>query len=152
MANDPLEKKTYKTRLEVLKAKVKLKKQYGGARPGAGRHTKYKKEYCELLIEHMSEGYSFTTFAAVIGVNPDTLQEWKKHKEWAEACEMAKNAGLMTWENIGIQCQRGLSKGSYSHWAIMGKNIYGVNISFDSDSAPPTSDGFIFVDGDENGS
>ena len=27
-----------------------------------GRPTKYKPEYCEMLIEHMSEGLSFESF------------------------------------------------------------------------------------------
>ena len=28
-----------------------------------GRPTDYKKEYCELLIEHMAAGFSFESFA-----------------------------------------------------------------------------------------
>lgn len=138
-----------KSRLEYLKQKVAAKKKNGGARPGAGRKTKFKKEYCELLIEHMREGYSYGTFASVIDVNPDTLNAWEyKFKEWVQAKEQAKNAGLMTWETVGIASQQGKLKGSFSHWAIMGKNIYGANISFDSNSTPATSDGFVFVDGD----
>lgn len=138
-----------RSRLEHLKQKVAIKKKNGGVREGAGRKTKYKKEYCDLLIEHMREGYSYGTFASVIQVNPDTLYEWEsKHKDWVMAKEQAKNAGLMTWETVGIASQQGKLKGSFSHWAIMGKNIYGANISFDSNSTPATSDGFVFVEGD----
>ena len=41
----------------------------------------YKHEFCEQLIEHMGRGYSFDSFAAVIGVTQrktfETLQEPK---------------------------------------------------------------------------
>lgn len=43
-----------------------------------GRPSKFKPEYCDMLIEHMSEGFSFDTFAGRIKVNPDTLYEWAK--------------------------------------------------------------------------
>lgn len=57
---------------------------------GKGRPTKFKKEYCEGLIKHMSGGLSFDTYAAVIEVNPDTLYEWlKKHKNFSEAKKLA---------------------------------------------------------------
>ena len=52
----------------------------------AGRPTKYKKEYCEQLIEHMREGLSYATFAARISVNVDTLYEWeKRHVKFSDA-------------------------------------------------------------------
>lgn len=55
-------------------------------RPSSGRPTKYRKEFCELLIQHMSEGLSFDTFAGVLRVNPDTLYEWAKvHPEFSES-------------------------------------------------------------------
>jgi len=51
----------------------------------AGAPTLYKPEYCGLLAEHLKSGLSFTSFAGVIFVNPDTLYEWcKVHKEFSE--------------------------------------------------------------------
>lgn len=41
-----------------------------------GRPTKYKEEYCQMLIDHMKEGFTFESFAAVINVNRDTLYAW----------------------------------------------------------------------------
>lgn len=46
----------------------------------------YKKEYCEMLLETMKEGYSFETFAYDIGVTKQTLYNWcTMFPEFAEA-------------------------------------------------------------------
>jgi hypothetical protein len=44
-----------------------------------GRPTKYKEEYCKMLVDHMAEGMSYESFAGFIGVNRDSLYEWDKH-------------------------------------------------------------------------
>lgn len=52
----------------------------------AGRPTKYDPKYCEMLIEHRSQGFSMESFAAKIGVNRDTLLEWARvHPEFSGA-------------------------------------------------------------------
>lgn len=86
-----------------------------------GRPTKYKKKYCKELVAYFKnaelydevegevwdkkrEDYrkilkkvprrcpSFTVFAQTIGVNPDTLSEWKKnYPEFNTAYETAKH-------------------------------------------------------------
>jgi len=42
----------------------------------AKAHYKYKKKYCQDVIEHMSTGKSFMTFAGVIGVAESTINKW----------------------------------------------------------------------------
>ena len=42
------------------------------------RPTKYKPEYCKLLIEHMRKGKTFTSFASVVKVNIGTLNDWTR--------------------------------------------------------------------------
>ena len=42
-----------------------------------GRPTAYKPEYCEMLVKHMSEGYSFESFAANVDCTRSTLYEWR---------------------------------------------------------------------------
>ena len=70
--------------------------------PG-GRPTKYKQEYCEKLIQHMAEGYSFESFAGVVEVNVDTLHEWAKvHEEFSDSKKIAFAKCQMFWERIGI--------------------------------------------------
>lgn len=69
------------------------------------RPTKYKKEYCQKLIEHMAKGYSFESFSAVVNVNQDTLHEWAKPKVSVEFSEAKKEAFAkcrLFWETIGI--------------------------------------------------
>jgi hypothetical protein len=41
-----------------------------------GRPSKYKPEFCEHLIAHMKQGESFWSYASVIEVCLQTLQEW----------------------------------------------------------------------------
>ena len=51
-----------------------------------GRPTKYRKEYCEQLVEWMREGKSFWTFASTIPCSIDTICEWThQHEEFSEA-------------------------------------------------------------------
>ncbi len=68
-----------------------------------GRPTKYKKEYCEMLIDHMAKGYGYQTFAKKANVNIDTLYEWeKKHQAFADAKKQAFAQNRYFFENVGI--------------------------------------------------
>ena len=70
--------------------------------PG-GRPTKYKQEYCQMLIDHMSTGLSFESFAAVIKVNRDSLYEWEKvHPDFSDAKKIGLDNCLLFWEKLGI--------------------------------------------------
>lgn len=70
-----------------------------------GRPTKYKAEYCDLLVKHMKDGFSFESFGAhPVCVHKDTLYEWvKKHDEFADAKKRAEIECLKFWERIGIR-------------------------------------------------
>jgi transposase len=69
-----------------------------------GRPTLYRPEYCNRLIDHMSQGLSFITFAATIDVNTDTLYEWERNfHAFSEAKKAAFNKCQLFWENIGIE-------------------------------------------------
>lgn len=75
----------------------------GKEKPRTGRPTKYKPEYCKDLIDHMSEGLSYESFAAVISVDRDTLYEWEKvHKEFSDAKKAAFDVNLLFWERQGL--------------------------------------------------
>jgi hypothetical protein len=68
-----------------------------------GRPTSYKPEYNEMLIEHMSAGYSYQTFAAKIKVNLDTLYNWEKlFPEFSETKKEAFEQCRLFWEKQGI--------------------------------------------------
>ena len=92
------------------------------------RPTKYKPEYCQGIIDFMSEGKSLVAFAAQIEVNPDTVYEWEKvHDEFSEAIKVARAKCQAWWEREG---QRGLFMGkgesfSASAWIFNMKARFG---------------------------
>lgn len=102
-----------------------------------GRPTKYKPEYCDMLVEHMSEGYSYESFAAVIKVNVDSLYEWEKvNAAFSEAKKSAWGQNLLFWERKGIEglynySERSSGGGSSSqifnttNWIFQMKNRHG---------------------------
>lgn len=73
-----------------------------GKKP-VGRPSKYKPEYCEQLIEHMSNGYSFESFAADLSVSKDTLYEWSKvYPEFSDAHAVGRMKLLKHLETFTI--------------------------------------------------
>ena len=84
-----------------------------------GRPTKFKEEYCQMLIEHMALGFSFESFAGLISVNQDTLHEWcKVHAIFSEAKKLAFAKCQLFWEAIGMEGlwstkERSLNTGNY---------------------------------------
>lgn len=93
-----------------------------------GRPTKYLPEYCDKLIEHMSSGLSFETFAAKIKVNRDTLYAWeKKHKAFSDAKKVGIDQGQLVWEEMGLAAMAGGIKGFNTvAWIFWGKNRFGM--------------------------
>lgn len=68
-----------------------------------GRPSKYNPDYCGQLIAHMSQGFSYHSFAGVIGVCYDTLHEWEKHHAaFSDAKKIATAISLHWWEHQGI--------------------------------------------------
>lgn len=88
--------KAKKPKLTVVQ-KTKTKKKNKGGRP-----SDYKPEYCQALMDHMAEGYSFESFAATIGKHRDTLYEWEKvHPAFSDSKKKGRELGLLEWEKIG---------------------------------------------------
>lgn len=76
------------------------------------RPSLYKKKYCDELLAHMSEGFSFENFAGLIGVHRDTLYEWTKaHPEFSDAKKRGLDLSLLFWERLGIRAASGELKG-----------------------------------------
>src|SRR5210317_110290 len=75
--------------------------------PG-GRPTKYKKRYCQDVIEHMKNGASFNSFAAKIEVDDSQIRRWKqKYPDFYTACKIAEKKSLEWWENFAMQAATG---------------------------------------------
>lgn len=65
----------------------------------AGRPSKYSEAYCEEMIQHMADGASIASFAAMIGVARSTINEWAEvHPEFSEALKIAKAKCAAWWE------------------------------------------------------
>lgn len=92
-----------------------------------GRPKKFKKEYCKMLEEHMTQAYSYESFAAKIGVTRDCLYKWEKsHPNFLYSKKKGKDSELLRMEQIGFQGMTGKLKGFNSTvWIFMMKNKCG---------------------------
>lgn len=64
-----------------------------------GRPSKYDPKYCEMLVEHMQDGASMTSFAAEINVARSTLNEWMgEFPAFSEAAMRGKAKCAAWWE------------------------------------------------------
>lgn len=53
----------------------------------------FKPEYCEMLVDHMRQGNSYSTFILKVGCTRKTLYNWEKDfPEWANAKEEGMQA------------------------------------------------------------
>lgn len=93
----------------------------------AGRPTKYKPEFCEMLIKHMTRGLSFESFAGQCDTHFDSLYEWcKKYPEFSEAKKIGTAKSREVWEMIGINGAVGKIKGfNVVAWIFNMKNRFG---------------------------
>ena len=67
----------------------------------AGRPTTYKPEYCQAVIEHMSEGASLTSFAASVDCSRSTIGEWMNaNPEFSAAVKIGKSKCATWWEKV----------------------------------------------------
>jgi hypothetical protein len=66
-----------------------------------GRPTDYREEYCQMLIDHMAEGYTFASFAGDIGVHKDSLYEWcDKYPSFSEAKKIGRAKQMKANEKL----------------------------------------------------
>ncbi len=111
-------------------------------RVGEGGPSKYKPEYCQLLINHMREGGSYETFATDIpdnSVTDRTLYNWEKnHPEFFQAKRRGFLLSKRHWEDLGKQIIIGDLKGSMIGWIFTMKCRFGYTDSHIDLSNMPT--------------
>ena len=92
-----------------------------------GRPSKYKPEYCEMLLDHCAKGLSFAAFAGLIGVNIDTISEWAKvHDEFSVAKKDGLAKSRLFWEEMGIDAANGkIEHFKAVPWVMTMKNCHG---------------------------
>lgn len=77
---------------------------------------KYKPEYCEMLLDHLSKGFSYDSFGGDIGICRATMYNWEEaHPEWKEAKIQGQKNGQKFFE------QRLIAK-------ISGQEIDGIDL------------------------
>lgn len=66
------------------------------------RPTKYKPEYCDQIIEFMTNGAAIVEFAAYIGVEEKTIYNWAdQHPEFLQSKNMAMAKCQAWWARLG---------------------------------------------------
>jgi hypothetical protein len=64
-----------------------------------GRPSEYKAEYCDKVIDAMSQGISLSAFAGTIRVSKETVYAWlSEHRDFSDAVARAKSTRLLKLE------------------------------------------------------
>jgi hypothetical protein len=79
-----------------------------------------------MLIDHMSKGLSYETFAVTIGVVTATIYTWEgEFAKFLEAKKSAFEHNRLFWERVGIQGTVGKIKGfNQTGWIFNMKNRF----------------------------
>lgn len=77
-----------------------------------GRPSKYRPEYCELLVQHMRQGLSFESFGAEVYAHKETLYQWvKRYPDFHDAKKMGTEFCRSFWERMGVAGAAGKIEG-----------------------------------------
>jgi len=110
---------------------------------------KWKKKYCEMLVDHMAKGLSIEAFAGEIGVTRNCVYKWReRHECFEKAFEQGKAKQHLFFEKMGIHAMAGKIKNfPASTYIFTMKNKLGwkdkvevdnngsININIDDDDA-----------------
>ena len=93
---------TRKARSTKKVTKKKVTKKAAPKPSKMGRPSKYKKEFCDTLIDNMAEGLSFEACCGIIGISKDTGYRWiKEHEDFSDAKKRGDVLSQLWWENQG---------------------------------------------------
>lgn len=86
----------------------------------------YDPKYDQMLLKHLAEGYSYRSFAGLIGMHRSTLHDWEeKHPSFKLAKDIGIEKGALLWEKIGLSASVGKIKNFNSAaWIFNMKNRY----------------------------
>lgn len=129
-----MKKKAGKQRIQEIRQiqKPKLERKKWQFEENSG----FKIEFCQMLVNHCSEGYSFQSFAVRINVLPKTLDEWaEEYPEFAKARTIAALKQKIFWEMKAVEaCSE---KFSYSIFRYFTEN--------DKDKKPEAPQGVVLL-------
>jgi hypothetical protein len=91
-----------------------------------GRPSKYREEFCDMLIEHMKKGLSYESFASDAGVCFDTLYEWEKvHSNFSDSKKRGNSFRMKTVETLLLKASAGqLEKANMTGIIFLLKNAF----------------------------
>ena len=91
--------------------------------PG-GRPTSYRPEFCQRVVALMAEGRSLEGCAALLGVHPDSLNEWQKvHPQFSVAVRAGRAAATTYWENRLLAVANGEAGNAQAiQWALRNRS------------------------------
>ena len=117
----------------------------------AGQPTKFKEEYCEMLIDHMAKGGTFKSFGADIRTPEATLYNWlKQNPKFLESKRIGEVCSAKYYENMGISMALGQIKRIVKETVRLdksGKPLTDIsgNVLYDREYAPATTNATIWV-------
>lgn len=90
-----------------------------------GRPTKYRPEFCQMLVDHMAQGGSFEGFAGTIRVSSEVLYDWiEKQPDFLQAKKDGFAASRKFWEDTMADQARGKINGSSTALIFALKNRF----------------------------
>jgi hypothetical protein len=112
---------TKKTKPDVIKPKSETKEKPEGYI--FGRPTDYRPEFCQMLVDHMKQGFSFKSFGAIIDVCETTITSWAStHDDFLAAKTKGKSFERLYWEKLHNKCSdTGEGSASAIIWAQKNK-------------------------------
>jgi hypothetical protein len=120
-----------------------------------GRPSKYDPKFCDLLVDHMSKGFSFESFAGLINVRTQTIYNWlKSEPNFLEAKSIAFERSRLFWEDVGIKHIKNIYQGDNLNttlWIFNMKNRFGwKDVKEDVDPAEKTASPSLYKIHDRN--
>jgi hypothetical protein len=89
-----------------------------------GRPSSYRREFCQRVIDLMTQGRSLDGCASILGVHPDSLYEWqKRHPEFSDAVQVGRAAATAFWESRLLDvAQGGPGNAQAIQWALRNRS------------------------------
>lgn len=118
------------------------------ARNPVGRPTKYRKKYCQMLIDHMAKGLAFESFASKLEVGFKTIYQWRHdYPEFQQAYQIGQAKSFEIWERLGMKGMTNPGKLAPSIWAYnmrcrFGKSEFSPTDRANSEGQGEAFDGF----------
>lgn len=92
----------------------------------AGRPSKYKAEFCDIVIEKGAEGATLAEMADAIDIDRSTLNDWREqHPEFSRAVKRGLDKAQAWWERQGRLATFGAGDGfNATSWIFNMKNRF----------------------------